>query len=316
MKELLRPVSSADLEMILSWRNAPEVRKNMYTSHVISPDEHVNWWKKMQADKSARLFVLEEGGDPLGFVSFTKYTGPDGAVTWAFYSGSNSRRGIGSMMEQAALEFAFDELEVYRLECEVLSFNRPVVDFHVKHGFEIEGVSRNAYQREGERFSIYHLALTRDKWQRHVKSMFSLPGGPRSTLAGLVLRWSDLIDPSLVEEYSRVTGDDNPIHLDNTAAKESGFDRRISHGMLIGGLLSKYFANKFPGRGTIYLSQDLSFKSPVFVGEKVDHELRVNWHLGKKIGVSTITRVDDRVCVEAEAMLMLPPGTWSKERFI
>src|SRR6056297_1146130 len=122
MKELLRPVKETDLDMILAWRNAPEVRQNMYTTHVISSEEHRLWWNKMNSDESVRLLLLEDEGRPIGFISFTNYTGSGGCATWAFYSGDSSKKGIGSMMEQAALEYAFEELKVYRLECEVLSF--------------------------------------------------------------------------------------------------------------------------------------------------------------------------------------------------
>ena len=168
MKELLRPVEEDDLPMILEWRNAPEVRENMYTNHVISADEHQMWWKSKQNDNSVRLLLFEDEGCPLGFVSFSNYSGPGGSATWAFYSGNRSRRGIGSMMEQAALEYAFEELELSRLECEVLSFNKGVVDFHVRHGFEIEGVREDSYERDGKRHSIYQLAMLKEKWEKHV----------------------------------------------------------------------------------------------------------------------------------------------------
>lgn len=315
MKELLREVVEEDLDLILRWRNVPEVRQNMYTNHVISASEHANWWKRMHADERVRLLILEVEGEPLGFVSFTNYTGLGGSATWAFYTGNSSRRGIGSIMERAALEYAFDVLQLHRLECEVLGFNKAVIDFHVKHGFEVEGIFRDAYERQGEMFSIFRLALLKQKWTKYVRPMLSENEGVRSTLAGLALKWTDVITPTVVDGYSSVTGDDNPIHLDDAEARRLGFERRIVHGMLIGGLLSRYFANEFPGRGTIYLAQNLEFKAPVFVGDAVENELRVKWHIGKKVGVSTLSKVDEKICVEGDAVLMLPPGNWRKEDF-
>lgn len=315
MKELLRPVDEHDLDMILAWRNRPEVRENMYTNHVISRDEHAAWWEKMVTDQTARLLLLEEDGHALGFISFTNYTGPGGKATWAFYSGDQSRRGIGSIMEQAALEYAFDELGLYRLECEVLDFNSTVVTFHVRHGFEVEGVARNAYERDGKRHSIYRLAMLREKWEKHVQPTLEKEGGIRNTLAGLRLTWTDEIEAHVVEQYSKATGDDNPVHLDDTAAQKAGFGKRIAHGMLLGGLISRYFAKEFPGPGTVYLSQDLKFTAPVFLGDEVNHECRVDWHFGNKIGVATTSKVGDRSCLQGSAILLLPPGEWTKEKF-
>jgi UDP-4-amino-4,6-dideoxy-N-acetyl-beta-L-altrosamine N-acetyltransferase len=315
MKQPLRPLRENDLAMVLRWRNAPEVRKNMYSSEIISEEEHAEWWQRMQSDSRVRLLIFEDAGEPLGFVSFTNYTGPGGSASWAFYSGDTSRKGIGSMMERAALEFAFGELEVHRLECEVLGFNRPVVDFHLKHGFEVEGVSRDAYQRDGERYSIFRLAMLRPKWERYVRPMLLAKDGVRSTLAGLILRWSDMITSDMTESYSEVTGDNNPIHLKDEAAQAAGFEKKIAHGMLVGGLLSRYFASEFPGKGTVYLSQDLSFRAPVPVGSQIDHELFVQWHIGRKIGVRTLSRVNGDVCVIGEAKLVLPVGIWTKEQF-
>jgi len=316
MKKLLRPVRQEDLAMILEWRNAPAVRNNMYTNHVISPEEHAQWWKRMCADQSVRLLLLEDDGEALGFVSFTNYTGRDGTATWAFYSGHSSKKGVGSMMEQAALEYAFEDLKLYRLECEVLSFNQAVVDFHARHGFEIEGVAKRAYERDGKRHSIYRLSMLRETWEKYVRPMLQSENGIRGTLAGLRLVWTDKIEAEVVDQYSKVTGDDNPVHLDDNSAQAVGFAKRIAHGMLLGGRISRYFAHQFPGPGTIYLSQDLRFKAPVFVGETVQHELKVDWHLGKKVGVTTHSKVGERECVHGNAVLMLPPGNWSKEDFL
>lgn len=300
--------------MILEWRNARGVRENMYTNHIISPDEHQQWWETKSQDTTVRLLLLEENECPLGFIGFSKYTGPQGCATWAFYSGDRSRKGIGSMMEQAALEYAFEELDLYRLECEVLSFNKAVVDFHVRHGFDIEGVKKNAYERDGKRHSIYQLAMLRHKWEKHVAPLFGRRGGVRATLAGLRLEWTDQIDAETVDKYSDTTGDDNPVHLDDASARNAGFDKRISHGMLLGGLISRYFATQFPGAGTIYLSQNLKFMAPVYVGDSVNHQLRVEWHFGGKIGVTTVSKVGDKRCVEGEAVLLMPAGDWSRDR--
>jgi len=70
-----------------------------------------------------------------------------------------------------------------------------------------------------------------------------------------------------VEAFARVTGDVNPVHLDEAYAAKSRFGRRIAHGMLAVSYISALLGTEFPGPGTIYLSQSVSFRKPVFLGD-------------------------------------------------
>lgn len=71
-----------------------------------------------------------------------------------------------------------------------------------------------------------------------------------------------------VKKFAEVTGDSNPIHLDDTYAKRSIFQRKIMHGYLSASIFSKIFGTILPGEGTIYLEQLLRFKKPMFVDHK------------------------------------------------
>jgi 3-hydroxybutyryl-CoA dehydratase len=72
-----------------------------------------------------------------------------------------------------------------------------------------------------------------------------------------------------VETFARATGDNNPVHLDEAYASRTRFGRRIAHGMLIASYISALLGSKFPGPGTIYMSQALKFLRPVFLGDEV-----------------------------------------------
>ena len=65
-------------------------------------------------------------------------------------------------------------------------------------------------------------------------------------------------------KFAEVSGDKNPIHIDEQYAKSSIFGGTIVHGMLAASVFTKIFGTTFPGEGTIYLSQDLMFLAPVF----------------------------------------------------
>jgi len=77
------------------------------------------------------------------------------------------------------------------------------------------------------------------------------------------------IDQADIQAFADVTGDHNPIHLDESFAKTTRFGRRIAHGMLTASLISSVLANKLPGEGSVYLGQTLQFVAPVFPGDEI-----------------------------------------------
>jgi acyl dehydratase len=68
-----------------------------------------------------------------------------------------------------------------------------------------------------------------------------------------------------VIKFAEATGDNNPIHLDDEYAKTSIFGKKILHGMLSGSVFSFIFGTKFPGEGSIYLSQQFEFLRPMYI---------------------------------------------------
>ena len=77
------------------------------------------------------------------------------------------------------------------------------------------------------------------------------------------------VTDAMVRAFAELSGDKNPIHLDDAFAAQSRFGRRIAHGMITGALISRALATELPGPGAIYLSQNLKFTAPVFVGEEI-----------------------------------------------
>jgi len=83
------------------------------------------------------------------------------------------------------------------------------------------------------------------------------------------------ISDEIIRSFAAVTGDTNPVHLDDAYAAGTRFGRRIAHGMIAAGLISATLANDMPGPGTIYLGQSLKFKAPVFMDDTVTATLEV-----------------------------------------
>ena len=80
---------------------------------------------------------------------------------------------------------------------------------------------------------------------------------------------STTITDSDIQSFAELTGDRNPVHLDDVFASRTRFKRRIAHGMLVASHLSKVIANDLPGQGSVYLSQTLKFVAPVYPGDTV-----------------------------------------------
>ncbi|HLG02970.1 MAG TPA: MaoC family dehydratase [Bacteroidia bacterium] len=76
-----------------------------------------------------------------------------------------------------------------------------------------------------------------------------------------------------VEQFARVTGDTNPVHLDEAYAATTMFKRPVMHGFLGGSVFSKVFGTLFPGEGTIYLKQSMTFLRPMYV--ETDYEVQM-----------------------------------------
>jgi 3-hydroxybutyryl-CoA dehydratase len=83
------------------------------------------------------------------------------------------------------------------------------------------------------------------------------------------------VSDEVIREFSELTGDRNPLHLDEEFARTSRFGRRIAHGMIAASQISAAIANTLPGPGSIYLKQNLQFVAPVFIGDVVTTKLRI-----------------------------------------
>ena len=83
------------------------------------------------------------------------------------------------------------------------------------------------------------------------------------------------IEQSDVDAFASVTGDHNPVHVDEEFARTTRFGKRIAHGMLTASLISAVLANKLPGEGSVYLGQTLQFVAPVFPGDEITTRVTV-----------------------------------------
>ncbi len=91
--------------------------------------------------------------------------------------------------------------------------------------------------------------------------------------------------------FAGITGDFNPIHIDEESAKKSVFKTRVAHGMLSGSMISTVLGTKMPGPGTIYLEQNLKFKKPVYINDTVTVCVEVSDIINPEKGIYKLNTV-------------------------
>jgi 3-hydroxybutyryl-CoA dehydratase len=119
---------------------------------------------------------------------------------------------------------------------------------------------------------------------------------------------SRLVTDELIRGFADLSGDHNPIHLDEKFAAGTRFGRRIAHGMLTGAFISAVLGFEFRERRIVYLSQTMRFVSPVFIGDTVTTAATVK-RIREDKGIVTLDTVcsnqDGTTVVEGEAVVMI-----------
>ncbi|HCN44299.1 MAG TPA: UDP-4-amino-4,6-dideoxy-N-acetyl-beta-L-altrosamine N-acetyltransferase [Pseudomonas sp.] len=146
-------------------RNHIDVRRFMYSSHEISPDEHGKWLASLAGNNRQRVFVVLLDDAVAGIVSLNAINTTHRTADWAFYlDPARQGQGLGSLVEFWLLDHAFNEAGLEKLNCEVLESNGAVVKMHQKFGFCVEGVRRRNVEKDGARVDVVLLGITREEW--------------------------------------------------------------------------------------------------------------------------------------------------------
>lgn len=127
---------------------------------------------------------------------------------------------------------------------------------------------------------------------------------------GMSASYSQTISDCDIKSFAGISGDHNPIHVDEEYANTSRYKKRIAHGLLTASFFSSIFGTQLPGRGCVYASQSLEFKRPVYIGDTVVAtvkilEVDVN---GKKVRFETNCSVKNRVVTTGTAVIFMPGG--------
>jgi hypothetical protein len=164
---IFHPLREGDLELVRTWRNQDEIRNNMYTNHIISPEEHLAWYQKISKGPGVRYWIFSaDGMEKIGLVHLYDIDLKNRRAFWGIYLGnlSSQGKGIGSRVEFAVLDYVFFALNLNKLNCEVLAFNKSAINFYKKFGFKEEGDFKQHIFRDGRFYDVVRLTMLKQEW--------------------------------------------------------------------------------------------------------------------------------------------------------
>jgi UDP-4-amino-4,6-dideoxy-N-acetyl-beta-L-altrosamine N-acetyltransferase len=152
-----------DLEVVLAWRNHPNVRDHMFTRHAISRQEHQAWFERSRSDARKHLLIYEASGVPLGFVSLGLGS-HERVADWGFYAAPEAPKGTGQRMGRAALDHAFGLLALHKVCGRAIETNEASIRLHARLGFQLEGLLREQHF-DGQNFrAVLCFGLLAREW--------------------------------------------------------------------------------------------------------------------------------------------------------
>ena len=125
---------------------------------------------------------------------------------------------------------------------------------------------------------------------------------------GMEVSYSQTITDADIKAFSGISGDKNPVHMDEEYAEKSRYKKRIAHGLISASYFSALFGTKIPGEGCVYVSQSLRFKKPVYLGDTVTASVIVTKIdlIKRRVFFRTICKVKNRIAIDGDAELYVP----------
>jgi 3-hydroxybutyryl-CoA dehydratase len=124
--------------------------------------------------------------------------------------------------------------------------------------------------------------------------------------AGMSASISRTVTERDVAMFGEVTGDLNPVHFDEEAARKTVFRGRVAHGALCVGFVSAVIGNELPGAGSIFTGASIAFKAPVRIGDTVVTTCTVRAVEGRQVLLDCVCRIGEIVVMESEGRVLAP----------
>ena len=127
---------------------------------------------------------------------------------------------------------------------------------------------------------------------------------------GMTVSIQNTVSEQDVVDFARVSGDHNPLHMDDEYAKTTQFKGRIAHGALTASYISAILGNDLPGPGAVFMELNLKFVRPVRIGDTVLSTAEVvdMVERGYRVRLGVKGEVDGKIVMKGEALVMVPSG--------
>lgn len=125
---------------------------------------------------------------------------------------------------------------------------------------------------------------------------------------GMSASYSQTITDSDIKQFAGISGDRNPVHLDEEYASNSMFKKRIAHGMISSSFFSALFGTKLPGEGCVYVAQSLKFRKPIYINDTVTATVIINSidKIKRRIYFDTYCKVGKQKVIIGQAEIYMP----------
>jgi acyl dehydratase/RimJ/RimL family protein N-acetyltransferase len=302
----LRLVDESDAKFILKLRM--DSKYNQFLSSVSadlqSQKDWISKYKKDEEDGTQFYFIIERlDGTPCGTIRV--YDLREDSFCWGSWI-LNEEKTRYAAIESAFLIylFGFEKLGFSKSHFDVMKGNERVISFHKKMGATQVGEDNDNFYFEITKEAVIEAQAKIDRNEKlTLKDSY-----PISEIhIGMSSSYTRTVTNEDIQKFAEVTGDNNPVHLDHEYAKSTRFKSRIAHGLLTASFFSAIFGTKFPGKGSIYISQNLEFKRPVYLDDTVTATVVVKTVdiVKKRVVFETICTVDGNIVTSGFAELFV-----------
>ncbi|MBL8370324.1 MAG: UDP-4-amino-4,6-dideoxy-N-acetyl-beta-L-altrosamine N-acetyltransferase [Burkholderiaceae bacterium] len=179
------PVTVELVEKIRMWRNSPRIRANMFDDTEIQPQQQQRWFETLAVSSDRQYKVFYQDSKPIGMLSFSEIKKE--SCFWGCYIGEEAVwPGTGVLLAVAALDYAFNTLDVQLLSAEVFEDNASPIKMHKTFGYA-EKPDRFAVTKGGKRVKVKCFEYMKQDWEKNrEKILCKLPKQIREAADSIV----------------------------------------------------------------------------------------------------------------------------------
>jgi len=204
------------------------------------------------------------------------------------------------------IDFCFQELCSQKLSVEIYDDENILLNSYLKMGFEVEGIFKKHILIKSLKRDVYRLALSKNNFNKFIKDYIPkvLKGHKFNINIGDEYSENRIITEEDIRNFALISGDYNPIHLNEKYAKAQGLNSTIAHGILSASFISKVLGMDFPGNGSIYLSQELKFVKPIYPNVDVLIKVQILSIVGKKVTLLSQVLQNNQIAIQGIAIIL------------